>query len=186
MTEKKDDADTIQETEEDDIEEMMSSILDRLQVGIIGASSDKSIETAIEGCFEHKKWRYEYNSKNNFFTTGFNEKETPIKAALVARNGELQIYCRPVITIPLERFQDALWEINRVNTDLRLGRFILNPDNGIIVFKSEHVFTEKAPSPVFIDWYISVILETIGNNIEGFKKITEDSSNTNRHNPMFN
>lgn len=121
--------------------------------------------------------------KNTVYTT-FEGDDFPVKLAITV-DDELPVLCFNSLLdfqAPPNSYKEILDGLNLINSNLHFGAFILDPENGRVVFRYHFLFAEYVPSKDMILALTKMVVDIVGENDGDIKKLIPE----HRFNdPMF-
>ncbi len=117
---------------------------------MFGKIDDEKAFKLLKQSFDSAGYRYEADDAHLALRAMFKGNDLPILFESRVYDGALHMESVLRFVVPKDKMQDFVWEINKINGNLRFGNFVMDPDSGKALFAYAYLFEEAKPSEELI------------------------------------
>jgi len=133
-----------------------------------------------------RKIAFEADKENlRLYAKDIKGTDLPIAVQIVVddETTTLNFACPLAFKAPPASYSDVLIQLNTINTGIRFGAFILNPEDGWLGYRYSYIYAQARPSGEMISALVGMVIKIVDEYDDRLKKIVP--VNTAVHDPMF-
>lgn len=139
----------------------------------------------ICAAFDGQQLKYNKDDGTNTIYTTFKGDDLPIKIT-ISVDQQLPVICfDAILDFVAEQgsYNELAENLNKINSGLHFGAFILDPDSGRVIYRYHYLFAEYLPSKDLILSITKMVVDVVDQNDGALKELTTHSEFKD---PMFN
>lgn len=141
-----------------------------------GLTTKKEITELVRISMDKAELKYTYDEEKGAFQTGFMGDDLPISVFIYFDDVTINFHCPLNLKATEQNYQNVVWELNAINSELKFGSFNLDAENGYIVFQYGFPYCESKVSPEFFISFLKLLVSTVDAHDGKLKEIAEKVS----------
>lgn len=87
--------------------------------------------------------------------------DLPITMIITVSEGTVEFRCKLAFDASEDNYQVILDAINRLNSEIALGAFVIDPDSGWVMYRYSYIYIDVRPNPDLILSLLKMAIDTV-------------------------
>ena len=152
-------------------------------IGRKGDTKD-SLYRKIRKIFDANGIEYKADDSNYIFITPQMGDDLPITMIITVSDGTVEFRCRLAFDASEDNFHIIIDAINKLNAEIALGAFVVDPDNGWVMYRYSYIYIDVKPNADLILSLMKMAIDTVDAH-DGALKALMPIKKDDRYTMMF-
>ena len=123
--------------------------------------SKESLYRKICKIFSRNGIEFKADDANYIIATPQMGDDLPIMMFITVSEGTVEFRCKLAFEATEDNFQIILDAINKLNTQIALGAFVVDPDNGWVMYRYSYIYIDVKPDADLILSLLKMAIDTV-------------------------
>lgn len=140
-----------------------------------------SLFRKIRKIFDKNGIEYKRDDSNYIFVTPQMGDDLPITIFITVEEGTMEFRCKLAFEVMEDNYQIVLDAINRLNTQITLGAFVIDPENGWVMYRYSYIYIDVKPNEDLILSLLKMAIDTVDQHdgaLKALMPVTKDDKYT--------
>ena len=131
----------------------------------------ESLYKKIRKIFDANGIEYKADDANFIIVTPQMGDDLPITVFITVSEGTVEFRCKLAFDATEDNFQIILNEINRLNNETAMGAFVIDPENGWVMYRYSYIYIDVKPNADIIMSLLKMAVDTVDQHDGALKQL---------------
>lgn len=133
--------------------------------------SKEELRSRIIEVLESKGLEYRVDPEGKYLIVPHMGDDLPITLFMILSEGTVEFKCKLAFEATEENFQTIIEAVNRLNSQIAMGAFVVDTDNGWITYRYSYIYIDVRPKKELLWSLIEMALNTVDEHDGALKAI---------------